>query len=207
MTETPQSTNARKHRDREALFSATPFGENNALTAAEIADLAGLNRRSAGTKMNAMAMGEWVRLGLRSKVGHGRYMWAGGRRRMVHGATLYFREEADNAIPRSVRTGRRPMNLPEKMWVVTGSQGEYSDRTEWPVAILACGQQEAQAWVDQCSAQAREAYSQLREAWEKDALADDGVALTTELDPQTAATMWGFSPATYYLTEVRILQP
>jgi hypothetical protein len=83
-----------KHRDRETLFDATPVGEENALTAAEIADLAGQNRRSAGTKMNAMAM-TWGRLGLRSKVGREQYVWAYGRRQTVYGPTLYFRERAD----------------------------------------------------------------------------------------------------------------
>jgi len=54
-----------RHADRAAIWDAVPRSYENRKTAAEIADRAGVNRRSCGTKLSAMSVGGYQRLGLR----------------------------------------------------------------------------------------------------------------------------------------------
>lgn len=51
--------------DRNAIWDALPQSERRAETAAEIADRAGVNRRSCGTKLAAMFNSDYRLLGLR----------------------------------------------------------------------------------------------------------------------------------------------
>jgi hypothetical protein len=72
-----------KRADREAIWDAVPHGYENRATAAEIADRAGVNRRSCGTKLNAMSVGGYQALGLRGEPDEQR------------GQLLWWREAAD----------------------------------------------------------------------------------------------------------------
>lgn len=57
----------------------------------------------------------------------------------------------------------------ESIWVVTGTYGEYSDRTEWVERAFA-SESEAQKFCDEISAAARE-YRIQHDAWYKRVLA------------------------------------
>ena len=53
--------------------------------------------------------------------------------------------------------------MAERAWVVMGSVGAYSDRSEWPAAVLLCDEAAARRYVDEASALARELYQRVRE--------------------------------------------
>ena len=97
-----------------------------------------------------------------------------------------------------------PMTDGTDLWVVVGSQGEYSDRHEAVVCVCA-DESTAQAYVKAADRRAREIEAHMDELgmeWGLDLDDDrDDSNYRSALDPERAAGFCPSSPVTYYVSK------